>query len=402
MAIRMGGNSVFTNTGGVLFADGTQQTSQAAPSISPVFTGAINFSGSTLGLTSVAASSGSTAVYTGTITGGDNNAYVGASFTVAGFTNGPNNGTDLLVTASSATTLTLVNASAVAETNPATAATAGAIGIAGSLLDGIGNAGAPGDFMISSGPGTLWTHPNTFTWTVSQVTGAAPLASPTFTGTVGGITNTMVGADAAGAAAAAQTAAESFATAADTVVLSTAEAFATSAISTALASGTYGISISGNAATATNATEAGFALAIQAVIISATAPSVGQVLTATTTTAADWQTPAVAGNLVPTTFTGGTDAIDPHTTARYIVMTAGVDSMTIAAPTATTDDGVTISVTNGSSASHTITFTGGTLRSGNAGVTTATFGAFPGSTFTFYAYQGVWYALSQNLMASFT
>jgi hypothetical protein len=42
------------------------------------------------------------------------------------------------------------------------------------------------------------------------------------------------------------------------------------------------------------------------------------------------------------------------------------------------------------------------LRSGGAGVTTATFAAFPGSSFTFYAYQGVWYVKSQNLMASYS
>src|SRR5208282_6510281 len=42
----------------------------------------------------------------------------------------------------------------------------------------------------------------------------APKDSPTFTGTVSGITYTMVGADAAGAAATAQSNAEAFATAA--------------------------------------------------------------------------------------------------------------------------------------------------------------------------------------------
>jgi hypothetical protein len=51
-------------------------------------------------------------------------------------------------------------------------------------------------------------------YTVAQVTGAAPLASPTFTGTVSGITASMVGADASGAAATAQSTAETFATAA--------------------------------------------------------------------------------------------------------------------------------------------------------------------------------------------
>jgi hypothetical protein len=106
--------------------------------------------------------------------------------------------------------------------------------------------------------------------------------------------------------------------------------------------------------------------------------------------------------LTPVILSGGTDAIDPHTPATYLVKTPGVDAMTIVAPTVGVDDGNVITITNGSSASHTVTFTGGTLRSGGAGVTTATFGAFQGSTFSFYAYQGVYYVLSQNLMASYS
>jgi hypothetical protein len=61
------------------------------------------------------------AVYTGTITGGANNAFAGYTFTVAGFPLAQNNGT-FTCTASSATTLTLNNGSAIAQTNAATAA----------------------------------------------------------------------------------------------------------------------------------------------------------------------------------------------------------------------------------------------------------------------------------------
>lgn len=63
-------------------------------------------------ITSVA---GGTGVYTGTITGGAANAYVGYYFVVTGFSNLPNNGT-FICTASSATTLTLQNAASVTET----------------------------------------------------------------------------------------------------------------------------------------------------------------------------------------------------------------------------------------------------------------------------------------------
>lgn len=71
-------------------------------------------------LTAVATSSGGTAVYTGTITGGATNAYAGVTFTITGFVGSNNNGT-FLCSASSATTLTLSNAAATAESASATA-----------------------------------------------------------------------------------------------------------------------------------------------------------------------------------------------------------------------------------------------------------------------------------------
>src|SRR5271157_494478 len=60
-------------------------------------------------------------VYTGTISGGANNAFVGYIFTVAGFVNAGNNGV-FTCTASTATTLTLSNGVSVAETHAGTAA----------------------------------------------------------------------------------------------------------------------------------------------------------------------------------------------------------------------------------------------------------------------------------------
>jgi hypothetical protein len=92
--------------------------------------------GATLTLTSVAASVGNTAVYTGTITGGAGNAYVGRKATILGFTNSQNNGTfDIL--GSTATTLTLNTASALSETASATATLdAAETGIATATNDG--------------------------------------------------------------------------------------------------------------------------------------------------------------------------------------------------------------------------------------------------------------------------
>ncbi len=72
-------------------------------------------SGPRLTLTSVASSSGGTAVYTGTITGGGSNAYAGYWFGVFGFA-GLNNEGYFQCTASTTTALTLSNAQASAET----------------------------------------------------------------------------------------------------------------------------------------------------------------------------------------------------------------------------------------------------------------------------------------------
>jgi hypothetical protein len=67
-----------------------------------------------------------TAIYTGTITGGGTNALAGIPFTVAGFAGSNNNGS-FIATASSATTLTLTNGAATAETHAGTVTpTAGA------------------------------------------------------------------------------------------------------------------------------------------------------------------------------------------------------------------------------------------------------------------------------------
>lgn len=82
----------------------------------------------TLLITSVANASGGTTVYTGTITGGGSNAYANLKFTIAGFSNGVNNGT-FVCTASTTTTITLKNALGVSETpgTPATIVSTGAV-----------------------------------------------------------------------------------------------------------------------------------------------------------------------------------------------------------------------------------------------------------------------------------
>lgn len=100
-----------------------------------------------LTLSAVAASSGGVAVYTGTITGGGSNAFVGYSFTIAGFVGANNNGT-FVCTASTTTTLTLNNAAATAETHAGTATFLDSV-YTGTITGGAANAFAGRAFAVA-------------------------------------------------------------------------------------------------------------------------------------------------------------------------------------------------------------------------------------------------------------
>jgi hypothetical protein len=120
-------------------------------------------------LTAAANASGGTTVYTGTITNGasPSNAWQGYYFTTSGFTNAANNGT-FLCTASTATNITLANASGVAETHAGTCAFQNPVqvGIHGGIGDGyattnVGTRPPTGDqyiFDSTSGDKTDYAH----------------------------------------------------------------------------------------------------------------------------------------------------------------------------------------------------------------------------------------------------
>lgn len=72
---------------------------------------------------------------------------------------------------------------------------------------------------------------------------------------------------------------------------------------------------------------------------------------------------------------------------------AGVDAMTLAAPVATTQDFMVITVTSTTANAHTVTATA-LFKTGTASVNLATFAAFAGAGFTVMAYQGLWYVIS--------
>lgn len=82
-------------------------------------------------------------------------------------------------------------------------------------------------------------------------------------------------------------------------------------------------------------------------------------------------------------------AIPPHVPATYVITKAGVLADTLAAPTATTDDGIEIYIVSNTTNAHTLTATG-LLGTGTASVNLATFAAFLGAGLLLKAYQGKW------------
>lgn len=97
--------------------------------------------------------------------------------------------------------------------------------------------------------------------------------------------------------------------------------------------------------------------------------------------------------LAPTAITAdGAIAVRPS--ANYIITKAGVAALTLAAPAAGTDDGVTITVTSATANAHTITATN-LLNTGAAANDVATFAAFAGAGLTLQAYNGTWNVLQQ-------
>ncbi len=121
---------------------------------------------------------------------------------------------------------------------------------------------------------------------------------------------------------------------------------------------------------------------------------VGQIATYFCTIAGNWivqfSQPQQAGLV---SLTGATDAVPAHVAHTYVVNKAGVDAMTLAAPTATTDDGLQITIYSNTANAHTLTATG-LLLTGTASVNLATFAAQKGAGLTLEAYQGKWVVLS--------
>lgn len=92
-------------------------------------------------------------------------------------------------------------------------------------------------------------------------------------------------------------------------------------------------------------------------------------------------------------------AVDPHTPAKYVITKATAAALTLAAPTAGADDGVSLEFISTTAAAHTITTpAAGDIRDGNTSDhdTVATFAAHIGANCTLEAYNGVWYVTSET------
>lgn len=115
-----------------------------------------------------ASSTTTTAVYTGTVTGGGSSAFEGFTFVVAGFDTAANNGT-FQCSASTTTTLTLLNPNAVADTHAATATpTEGSAVYTGTITGGGSSAFAGETFLVAGFTGA--NNNGTFIATASTTT----------------------------------------------------------------------------------------------------------------------------------------------------------------------------------------------------------------------------------------
>ncbi len=109
----------------------------------------------------------------------------------------------------------------------------------------------------------------------------------------------------------------------------------------------------------------------------------------TCTTAGNWEVPLTQlWSSTPQTLAAN-GAIPNHTSHAYVITKAGVAAMTLAAPTAGTDDGIEIVVTSDTANAHTITATG-LLDTGTASVNVATFAAQKGAGVSLMAYNARW------------
>jgi len=109
--------------------------------------------------------------------------------------------------------------------------------------------------------------------------------------------------------------------------------------------------------------------------------------------AGNWEVPITSLQSTTPQAVSASGAIPPHVGHTYVITKAGVAAMTLAAPTAGTDDGIEIELTSSTAFAHTLTATG-LFQCGTAAVNLATFAANAGAGLTLMAYNGKWIVLA--------
>lgn len=110
--------------------------------------------------------------------------------------------------------------------------------------------------------------------------------------------------------------------------------------------------------------------------------------------AGNWEVPISSLVTSSPTTIGANGAVPAHVAHTYVINKAGVAALTLAAPTAVTDDGLEITLTSSTANAHTLTATG-LLQTGAAAVNLATFAANAGAGLTLMAFNAKWIVLSQ-------
>ena len=82
-------------------------------------------------------------------------------------------------------------------------------------------------------------------------------------------------------------------------------------------------------------------------------------------------------------------AINPRLPGFFVITKGSIASLTLAAPTATVDDGLEIEISSNTAFAHVVT-TVGLLLTSSAAVNSITFPAFAGATVYLTAFQGKW------------
>lgn len=105
-----------------------------------------------------------------------------------------------------------------------------------------------------------------------------------------------------------------------------------------------------------------------------------------------------------TPLTGTADIINPHVAGNYLINSASADAMTLAAPTAGVDDGLSINLYSTAALVHTLTCPSTIIATGSSvlrTVATWTTG-FIGQGIGLRAYNGIWYVVAMTGTVTFT